>query len=121
MNSFYDRYGNVHTEEISKLSIQPIHSKDLMGKAFAANKILNLYFQQVNKELKLLPENNLDPEIKKMPRIGYFYYINELIYQNSKSLGFNYPLYEKHLSFAVNTKEKVYSPIMKHINKLIDK
>lgn len=121
MNSFHDKYRKVSFEKSQRIAIQPILKRDLMGKAFAANKILNLYFKQMNSRIKLLPENNFDPEIKKMCRIGYFCYISELIHYNSKLLGFDYTLYKKNLSFAVRTKEKVYYPIIKYLNDLIDK
>ncbi|MDQ8937246.1 hypothetical protein [Acinetobacter rudis] len=111
-------FGGRSTEKISKPIVEQINNQDLLRKAFDANKKLNSYFQQVSKELKLLPEDN-NPEVKKMTRICYFYHINELIYENSKLLGFDYPLYSHHISFAINTKQKVYAPVMKHMRTLV--
>lgn len=115
MHEFYEKGVICHTFEKQAYSRFFITNRDLLGKAYSANKILNLYFQKTGIGLRMLPENSLDPETKGMSRIAYFYYVNEVLYHNSKLLKFDYPLYVKHLSFAVNTKEKVYGPIIEYL------
>lgn len=95
-----------------------ITNKDLKGRAYEANKILNFYFKKAIKQPKLLPENSLNRGEISSNRINYYYHINEILYYNCQLLNIKYPLYAHHISFALDTKEKVYRPIIGYFESL---
>lgn len=103
------------TKKIIKIS-----NKDLQGRAYAANKVLNRYFKSNTNQPIMLPESSLNPNTRRMTRIEYFYYINKVLYNNCQLLNIKYPLYQHHISFALDTKEKVYGPILEYFENLIN-
>ena len=92
--------------------------EDTKGKAFDANTKININLKQLNGNIELLPESEDDERIQDMSELKYLRTVYEILYENSKLIGFDYPLIESDLSFAFNTKDKIYIPINNYFVKL---
>lgn len=102
------------------LTIQLIDlDKDLKDLALRANKKINFNLKQINKSVKLLPESIDDPQIKGVSSLQYFKTVNEIMYANSKIIGFDYPLLEEDVSSLILIEKQIYQPIAKFFLTLI--
>ena len=86
-----------------------------------ANQKINHNLAQINPNIRLLPENPNDPDVKGLSFSKYLNLVNETIHHNSLLIGFDYPLREKNSAPAHQVVEEVYRPIAEYFEKLTAK